>query len=131
MSLTTSDSGRAILDPKAQEAVTQMLARLRAKEACIRISSSKLVCWIIERYFDTAFEDDQERIIQRHFDSKEYLKNEMKAAQSPEDVERILKSVLVRVTGNVDPPKRLKRNRRDHLDAAPADGSTQDHDNAP
>lgn len=101
-----SDLGRAILDETAKTALNQMIADLKKEEACIRVSPSKLVSWIVEKYAKTGFVSDKDVIIKNFFDSKGYLKNMIRGAQSSDEIEAALRIALLKV-GATEIPKRV------------------------
>lgn len=71
-----------------------MAATLLARDECIRLTPSKLVSWIVERYLDQGFERDQEKILQAHFNSKEFLRRAVAQASSDEELSRALEAAL-------------------------------------
>ncbi|MBS1983284.1 MAG: hypothetical protein JST16_03855 [Bdellovibrionales bacterium] len=89
-----SGSERIILSEPAVKALEQMGASLEARGDCIRLTSSKLVSWIVERYLSNGFERDQEKIVQAHFDSRSFLKRAVTNASSNEDLVQALEATL-------------------------------------
>ncbi len=93
----TSESGRVILDQGTKEMLIKMVLELKAQESCIRLSPSKFVCWIIGRYFEHMFANDQEAIIKAHFNSKEYLRKTINTVGSESDLATVLEDMLYKI----------------------------------
>lgn len=105
-----------------------MLTELRAREQCLRITPSKLVSWILGQYKTEHFERDQDRIVQAHFNSKEYLKQMIRGASSAEDLTQALQAALGRI-GKSDSKKQSwrKSSRTASVNAEPGDAETKSH----
>jgi hypothetical protein len=103
------DSGRIMLGPAANEVVGQMMAALRSKEECIRITPSSLVSWIVEQYLENGFEVDRDAIIKRHFNPKEYLKRVINAGGTPDEVASALEKALHKIRSEEIRPRSSRR----------------------
>lgn len=102
-------------------AVNEMITALKAKEACIRITPSKLVAWIVEHYKQGAFESEQEQIIRAHFNSKEYLKRVMNGVSTEGGIAEALETALKRIRAEGSSPPVVQRRRRKSI---PTDATT-------
>ena len=97
---------RIVLDKNSMKSVAKMIAKVKEEGQFVKINSSKLVSWIVSWFFKCEFEREKLRIIQGHFNGKEYFKSILKETKSNEDVERALKEALEVVT-----PKKRRRQR--------------------
>lgn len=90
---------RAAFNGEAKTAHDEMLIQLKSSGKYIKINTSKLVAWIILRYFEKYFNKEKEIIIKEHFDSKEYLLSAVKTASTNEELTELLKDTLGKVSG--------------------------------
>ena len=88
------------------KSVIEMIAKVKEEGQFVKINPSKLVSWIVSWFFGCEFEREKVRIIQEHFNGKEYLKNILQDTKSNKDVERALKEAL-----EVVAPKKRRRPR--------------------
>lgn len=66
---------RVLLDEGAELALSSMNEILKQEEKFILINPSKLCSWIISEFFKSNFEQAKGKIIQSHFNSKEYIRS--------------------------------------------------------
>ena len=106
MKESKSVTSRIVLDKSSMKSVEEMIGKVKEEGQFVKINPSKLVSWIVSWFFKCKFEREKARIIQEHFNGKEYLKNILQDTKSNEDVERALKEALEAVA-----PKKRRRQR--------------------
>ncbi|MCB9061370.1 MAG: hypothetical protein H6622_07615 [Halobacteriovoraceae bacterium] len=88
---------RVLLDTNAQEALTEMLQELKDSGDFVKINPSRLVSWIVEGFKKESFEKKKDKIIQDHFNSKEYLRDLATKIQSSDNAADILANALQKI----------------------------------
>ena len=116
---------RIILEQGAALALNEMMKSLRATEQCIKVTPSKLVSWIIERYRLGSFAQDEQAIIKAHFNSREYLKKVVQEIGPGGDVTKALETALQKIRS--DEKQTRPRGRKS---AASPDAPSSDHDSS-
>lgn len=79
-------SGRIILDEGAKLALSSMYEEIKS-ESCVKITPSKLASWIVSEYQKRYFKRDHKIIINKFFNTREYIK---KILDETEDDEKLI-----------------------------------------
>ncbi len=74
-----------------------MLETLTAEGEFVKIKPSRLVSWILAKYFERGFDRDKSEIIKNHFNSKEYLKSIVRNMDSSDDLSSVLQNTLDKI----------------------------------
>lgn len=101
--------GRLNLSTKASEALTFMVQQLKEENPHVQINPSKLCSWIMENYVRDHFLKESSRIAQEHFNPKRYLLDQLKEAQTGEDIKSLFQIALNKMdSGPLSPGTRKK-----------------------
>ena len=90
---------RVLLNRNAKTSTNKMMELLKTENKFIKVNPSKLVSWIVNRYFQNYFIKDKKLVVDAHFNSKEYLLSVIKDSNNESDLKQVMKT-LERVKGN-------------------------------
>lgn len=88
---------RVLLEPEAKSSLEKMLEALKKNGDFVKINPSKLASWIITKFENESFEKHKTKIMQDHFNSKEYLLDLATKIQSSDNAADVLASALQKI----------------------------------
>ena len=103
---------RIVLEQGAAVALDEMIKNLKVTEQCIKVTPSKLVSWIVERYRIGSFAQDEQTIIKAHFNSREYLKKVVQEIEPGGDVAQALQAALEKVRTDQSAPRPKRKQKK-------------------
>ena len=114
---------RIVLEQGAAVALDEMIKNLKVTEQCVKVTASKLVSWIIERYRVGSFPQDEQAIVKAHFNSREYLKKVVQDIEPGQDVAEALEAALQKMRKD---KTSVRTQRKRKQSAAPVNETTSD-----
>lgn len=109
---TTLSSGRLLLDETTSKNVAVMMATLREEGGShIRLHPSKVVCWMLNCFFEKYFERERKRMLEAHTDKKATLMSLIKNLTESEEAAYL--EAMVRLSkqkggiSNIQPPQQV------------------------
>jgi len=86
-------------DEETQTILKNLIKEIKDNEKFVKITPSKLVSWIIKKYYPKNLNRDMSIIAKDHFNSKEYLKflaSNIKGGTSLENVLKIANNEIIK-----------------------------------
>ncbi len=74
-----------------------MVQQLKEENPHVQINPSKLCSWIVEHYVRDHFSKESSRIAQEHFNPKRYLIDQLRGAQTGEDIKSLFQTALTKM----------------------------------
>jgi hypothetical protein len=122
---------RVVLEGNSKSAYEKMSEALKAENQHIKYTPSKLVGCIIERFSKVYFDQEKGMLAAEFFDSKEHLKETLKTAQTPEELEKALTHALERLKNGTGESLHKRRGRRPKINVVHSDNDLEESKTPP
>ncbi|MBF0298176.1 MAG: hypothetical protein HQK51_05615 [Oligoflexia bacterium] len=83
-----------ILKPETGDKLQQMLDDLKNESKFLKMNITKLCEWIIDNYQNKYYQKEKQRIIEDHFNQKEFLKDALGGLSADEDVFKKIQDLI-------------------------------------
>ena len=88
---------RRKIDSNSMNLLNSMIDDLKQDQKFIRLTSSKLNDWIINRFYNSYYSKDKSRIISDHFLKREYFKSILNDLDDSMDLESMMKTMQKKI----------------------------------